>query len=258
MIITFANQKGGVSKTTSCIALASGLYNRGKRVLAIDLDPQSNLCLGSGVDLLDLKDTLYDVFKGKIPFEKIIQKSAIGFDIAPGGLSLAGSDMEFTQTGREFMLNESLKEVVDKYDYITIDTPPTIGILSVNGLSVSVENKSHYVVIPMLADIYSVQGLSQLSGLIENVKKYCNKELKMGGFLITRYHERQNISKAVMEQIEEIARQMNAPIFKTKIRESVAIKEAALLQSNIFLEAPKAKATMDYNQFIDELIERCV
>ena len=121
MVLTFANQKGGVSKTTSSIALASGLYNRGKTVLAVDLDPQGNLALSSGGNLLDSKNTIYEVFKRKVNITNIIQKSTIGYDLVVGGLSLAGADMDFTATGREYLLKEALDSVSDDYDFCLLD-----------------------------------------------------------------------------------------------------------------------------------------
>lgn len=249
-IITLANQKGGVAKTTTSLALTSGLTNHGYRVLGVDLDPQSNFSLSSGIDTVELEKTLYDVFKRTIDVNSVLLTSPLGYDVLPGGLSLAGADMDFTQTGREYMLKEALESLDKEYDYIVIDTPPTLGILTTNAMAAS-----DSVIVPMAADLYSIQGLSQLNGLILNVRKYCNKNLKLVGLLITKYHGNQNISKAVSEKIDEIAQELDTKVFTSKIRESVAIREAQLLHSDIFKDAPKANATVDYTAFIDELLK---
>lgn len=248
-IITLANQKGGVAKTSTALALASGFSDRGDKVLAIDLDPQGNFSFSCGVELLEVEHTIYDVFKGTASAESAIIPTTLDYDLIPGGLNLAGADMDFTQTGREFMLVETLQSIKQNYDYIIIDTPPTLGILTVNALTAS-----DAVVVPMAADVYSLQGLSQLNGLITNVRRYCNKDLTIAGLLITRFNGRQNLSKALSQQIETSAEQLGTKVFNTRIRESVAIREAQLLHSDIFKEAPKANATLDYNDFIDELI----
>lgn len=249
-IICLANQKGGVSKTTTALALAAGLSGRGHRVLGVDLDPQGNFTVASGVDPLT-SPTIYEVFAKKTGCREAIVKSPLGYDVIPSGLSLAGADMEFTQTGREFMLQEALENVKEQYDYICIDTQPTLGILTIAALTAS----SGGVIVPLGADIYSLQGLSQLSGVIENVRKYCNRDLKILGLLITKFNSRQNISKTLAVQIENAAEQLGTKVFRTKIRESVAVKEVALMQGNIFTEAPRANATVDYNDFINELLD---
>lgn len=248
-IISLANQKGGVAKTTTSSALASGLTNRGKKVLAIDLDPQSNFSFASGADILSFDKTIYDVFKGEATLESIITQTPLGYDLIPGGLNLAGSDMEFTQLGREKMLSKSLAKVKENYDYIIIDTPPTLGILTANALIAS-----DLLIVPMAADVYSIQGLSQLIGFIDNVHENGNPDLEIAGLLITKFNGRQNISRALMEQIEEAATQLGTKVFANHIRESVTIREAALLQSDIFKEAPRSNATIDYNSFIDEFL----
>ena len=249
-IITLANQKGGVAKTTTSLALASGLTNHGYHVLGVELDPQSNSSLSSGIDTVELDETLYDVFKRTTDANSVLLTSPLGYDVLPGGLSLAGADMDFTQTGREYMLKEALEALDAKYDYIIIDTPPTLGILTTNAMAAS-----DSVIVPMAADLYSIQGLSQLNGLISNVRKYCNQNLKLAGLLITKYHGNQNISKAVSEKIAGIAQELNTKVFKATIRESVAIREAQLLHSDIFKDAPKANATVDYAEFINELLK---
>jgi len=249
-VIALANQKGGVSKTTTAAALASGLSHRGFKVLAVDLDPQCNLSAGAGVDVLNQSGLLYYVFKGETDVEAAIYQSKIGYSVLPGGLLLAGADMEFTQTGREFMLSEALERVSGAFDYCVIDTPPTLGILTTNALSAS-----QSVIIPLTADAYALQGLTQLNGLILSVKKYCNRELTVAGLLLTRYNDRQNISKAIQKQIEAEAAKIGARVFKTRVRESVAIREAALLQGDIFVEAPRANAVVDYTALLDEIME---
>ena len=246
--VVFSNQKGGVGKTTSAAALAAGLSSRGYKVVAVDLDPQCNFCLSSGVDMLTVKHSLYDVFKGDAQIDDVIVPG-LGYDIIPGGLALAAADMEFTQTGREYMLSEALEAVSDRYEFAVIDTPPTLGILTINALTAA-----DGVIIPLTADVYALQGLNQLNGLIHSVKKYSNKGLKIFGLLLTKYNERQNVTKALRDQVEAAAGQLGTKLFKTAIRESVAVRESQLLHSDFLKEAPNANAAIDYEAFITEFI----
>lgn len=246
--VTFSNQKGGVGKTTSAAALAAGLANRGYKVVAVDLDPQCNFCLSSGVDMLKVKRTLYDVFKGDAQVGDVIVPG-LGYSIIPGGLSLAAADMEFTQTGREYMLSEALEGISERFDFAVIDTPPTLGILTINALTAA-----DGVIIPLTADVYALQGLNQLNGLIGSVKKYSNRNLKIYGLLLTKYNDRQNVSKALRDQVRAAADQLGTNVYPTTIRESVAVREAQLLHSDFLKEAPNANAAIDYEAFIDEFI----
>ena len=164
---------------------------------------------------------------------------------------LSSADMDFTQTGREYMLSEALEEVSGNYDFCIIDTPPTLGVLTVNAMTAA-----DYVIVPLTADLYALQGLTQLNGLINNIRKYCNRGLKIAGVLLTKYNDRQNISKALKGSIEQAAEKLGAQVFETCIREGVAIREVQLMKSDLFTEAPKAKVTQDYNDFISELQER--
>lgn len=249
-IITLTNQKGGVAKTTTAHILATGLHNRNYKILIVDLDPQCNLSYSCGIDMMKVEHTLYDVFKENISPKKSIISIKSGFSIISGGLTLAGADMEFMQTGREYMLRETLKEVSDDYDYCIIDTPPTLGILTVNALTAS-----QSIIIPMTADAYSIQGLSQLQGLIKNVRKYCNSELDIAGLLLTRYSDRTVISRDLKRYIEEAAERLETKLFQSTIREAVAVRESQLVVSDIFTESPKSKVAKDYNDFIDEFLK---
>ncbi len=248
--ITLSNQKGGVAKTTTAHILAAGLHNRNYKILIVDLDPQCNLSYSCGIDMMKVEHTLYDVFKENATSKQAITSVKQGFDIVSGGLTLAGADMDFTQTGREYMLREALKEVSDDYDYCIIDTPPTLGILTVNALTAS-----QTIIIPMTADIYAIQGLSQLQGLIKNVRKYCNPDLSIAGLLLTRYSERTVISRDLKRYIEEAAERLETKLFQSTIREAVAVRESQLIVSDIFTESPKSKVAKDYNDFIDEFLK---
>lgn len=248
--ITLSNQKGGVAKTTTCLALASGLYQKGYTVLCTDLDPQCNLSLGCGADILDLNNTIYDVFKGRAEMKDVIRHINFGYDLAAAGLSLAGADMEFTQTGREYILKEALESVQENYDYCIIDTPPTLGILTVNALTAS-----DSVIIPVTADMFALQGLAQLNNLIQSVRKYSNHDLEVSGILITKHDERTNIGKALQNQINQAADNMGVKVFNQFIRNSVAVRECQTRGGDIFREIPKANATQDYKAFVDEFLE---
>ena len=248
-IIAIANQKGGTGKTTTALSLAYGLYGRGNKVLIVDLDPQCNASYALGIDLLNAP-TVYQVLKNEKAIKEAIQPVRVGLDVLTGSLSLAGADAEFIQTGREHMLQEVLEPIKNKYDYIIIDDAPTLGIMVTNALTAADQ-----VIIPVGAgDAFSLLGLTQLNGLIQSVQRYCNPSLKIAGLLITRFNKRANANQVMQDQVEHIAEKIGTRVFKTAIRESVSIKESQILRADLFEQSPRANATLDYNEFIKELL----
>lgn len=244
MIITINNQKGGVAKTTTAQALARGLNLRGYKTLAIDLDPQGNLSHSMKADTDAM--TIYEAMSGKVDIKTTIQTTEQG-DIIPSNILLSGADLEFTKTGREYLLKEILKSL--EYDFIILDTPPNLGILTINALTTADK-----VIIPMGADVFSLKGLEQLYGTIEQVKKYTNRDLEVEGILLTRYNGRTIINRDLKEVIEDSAKNINTKVFKTEIRDSTSQREAQAMQESIFDYAPKSKTAEDYNSFINELL----
>lgn len=250
MIVTVTNQKGGVGKTTTVHALACGLVHRGKKVLLIDTDPQTNLTFTSGIRPEQTNQDLYDLFKGeKITSEAIIKTSA-GFSIIPGSLELTAADMEFSQLGREYLLKEIIEPIKADFDYIIIDTAPSLGVLTANALTVS-----DCLIVPMSADIYSLQGLTRLQKFLETAKKRTNPDLYIDGLLLTKYNGRAVINRQLKEAMQKAATALNTKVYKTPIREAVAVKEVQYLQGDIFTEYPKANVTQDYKNFINEFVE---
>lgn len=247
--IVLACQKGGVGKSTTAYTMAIGLYNQDHTVLMIDTDPQANLSFTAGLDVASVKDTLYDVFKGSIPIDAAINNIREGFDIITGGLNMVSADMEFTQTGREYMLKESIGSIESRYDYCIIDTAPHMGILTINALTAT-----DSVIIPITADIYGLMGLTQLKGIIDSVKRYSNHNLRISGLLLTRY-KGTNANKAMMKQAEHVAESFGTVLYETKIREATAVQESQILQSDIFAESSKARVTQDYRDFLKEFLE---
>lgn len=248
-VISISNQKGGVGKTTTTGAVAAGFKLKGYKVLCVDLDPQSNLSFSSGAENEDCP-TIYEILKGEAKTSFSIQKMP-SFDIITSNILLSGIELEFTQTGREYLLNEALNSVKDKYDYIFIDTPPALSILTVNAFTAS-----DYIIIPMLTDIFSLQGIAQLSETIDRVRKYCNSNLKVEGILLTKYNKRTILSREIKGTAELIAGQLNTCIFNSTIRSSVAIMEAQTNQQDIYNYSPKNAAAQDYMELVEELIER--
>ena len=171
-------------------------------------------------------------------------------DFIPASSNLAIMDNLLNDTGKEYRLKEALKILENEYDYIIIDTPPALGILTINSLTAS-----HKAIITAQADIYSLQGIKQLSQSIEAVKKYCNKNLLIDGVLLTRYNSRSILTKDMTENMKRMAESIGTKLYKSKIRECTAIKEAQAIGQNIFDYAKKSNATKDYEEFINEILE---
>jgi len=248
MIYAVINQKGGVGKSTVSAVLLSGMNKKGIRTLAVDLDAQGNLSFNVGADTNNRK-TSFELLTEKCSVRELIQHTEQG-DIIPSGSSLSGADAFITSTGKEYRLKESLGQIKDLYDNIIIDTPPALGILTVNALTAS-----DSVIIPAQADVYSLQGISQLAETISLVRKYCNPSLNISGILLTRYSTRTVLNRDIADMMREQAENLDTRLFSTAIREAVAVREAQISQKSIFDYAPKANVTGDFEKFINELLE---
>lgn len=244
-IITIANQKGGCGKTTTAAALAAGLRAKGYRTLAVDSDPQSNLTLNLAAD--DEKPGLYEVLKGSITAIEAIQDTSQGHVIG-ASLMLASADIEFNSLGRAVLLSEALEPIKKYYDFIVIDTPPALGILTVNALAAAQD-----VIITVGADVFSLHGFGQLNKTISEVKRHCNPGLKVAGILITRYSGRAILSQELRETIANKAAQIGTGVFSTAIREGIAVKEAQARRESIF--TGRSNAAADYSAFVDEYLK---
>lgn len=248
MIISIANQKGGVGKTTTTGAVISGLAKQGYKVLGIDLDPQGNLSSSLGAEMYK-KPTSYELLKQEVTASNAIQKLE-NYSIIPANIMLAGAEQEIQATGKEYRLKEELEPIKNDYDYIIIDTPPALGILTVNAFTTSDE-----IIIPATAGIFAVQGIQQLNNTIKNVQKYCNPELKIRGILITRFDVRTNIAKQIKELTEQLSQHIQAPIFKTYIRNGVVVEEAQANSMDIFDYSDNSNVAKDYSDFITEYLK---
>lgn len=246
-IIAVINQKGGVGKSTTAEALTAGLLLKGYTCLAIDLDAQGNLSYTAGAKTEGVP-TVLEVLTGEATAREAIQHLQ-GGDVIAANKSLAGADAFINSTGKEYKLKEALEELQGEYQYIIIDTPPALGILTVNALTAC-----HSIIIPAQADIYSLQGIEKLAETIKPVKKYCNPSIFIEGILLTRYSPRSVLSREVAEIAGKLADKLGTKVFKTTIREAIAVKEAQISQQSLFDYAPKAKVAEDYRAFIEELL----
>jgi len=245
-VVAVINQKGGVGKTTTAACLIAGLAAHGMRVLGVDLDAQCNLtfALNAQADFL----TSLEVLKGESEALEAIQKTQF-CDFIAASTGLSGADAFIKETGREYKLKEALQKIKENYNYIILDTPPALGILTVNALTASDE-----IIIPAQADIFSIQGIVQLTETIYAVRKYCNNNLKILGILLTRYNNRTVLSRDIYDTLKEIASKLDTKVFKTTIREGISIKESQINRQDLFKYAPKEKVTNDYKNFINEFL----
>lgn len=244
-VIVVTNQKGGVGKTTTCAALTGIFRSRGKRVLAIDMDPQGNLSFSLGAE--DEGYTIHDVMTGRCDIREAIKTTHI-CDVITSNILLSGSELELTSEKREFILKGILEIVKYSYDYIIIDTPPALSILTINAYTAADD-----LIIPMTPEILSLQGIAQLRETILAVKKYYNKKLNIRGILLTRYVQKQTLAREVEEMVEIVAKQLHTQVLDVKISVSVAVAEAPAHQEVITSYSPNCRAARDYVKLAESL-----
>ena len=241
--ITLSNHKGGVGKTTSVINIGAGLVSLGKKVLLVDLDPQANLSQSLGYR--DQELTIYGALKGEQEVKPI--EVLPGLELVPSTLDLAGAEIELSaEAGREFILKELLEPLRSSYDYIIIDSPPSLGLLTINAFTASNE-----VLIPLQSQYLALQGLTVLQGVIEKIQKRLNKGLKLGGVFITQYDKRKVLHREVAQSIEA---HFTGQLYKTKIRDNIALAEAPAVGQDIFRYSSKSYGAEDYLALCKEVI----
>lgn len=248
-VIAIANQKGGVGKTTTSQALCAGLAYKGYKVLGIDLDPQGNFSTACGAENYNIP-TIYELMKGEVSIVETIQNMKSSFDVIPSNIMLAGAEQELSQTGKEHRLKEAIMPVLDNYDFIIIDTPPSLGVLTVNAFTFATD-----ILIPTTAGIFATTGISQLNNTVKSVQKYCNPNVKIKGILFTRFNPRANISKQIKELTAQLGEYISAPIYKTYIRSAVVVEEAQANKTDIFDYSDKSTVSEDYKAFIEEFLK---
>lgn len=246
-ITTVALQKGGTGKSTTVHALGQGLMKLGKKVLFIDLDPQGNLSYT--MQAKPEKSSSYDVLTKRSTAKKSIQHTDHG-DIIPASPQLSGTNLEVTQTGKEYRIREALLPIQEQYDFMIIDTPPALGTITINALTAASD-----IIVPVQAETYSIQGITQLFSTIDVVKTYCNPRLSVEGILLTRYSSRAILSRDMADTIENTARKFGTKMFRTPIREGIVVKEAQALRVPLFTYAPDSNPAKDYEQFVAEYLE---
>ena len=250
-IISISNIKGGVGKTTTAAVLAAGLAEKDYRVLLIDSDPQTNLSICFMQEQTDESPSLYHVYSDKKSIDEIKVTVKNNLDLVVGDFELCNADLQFTKAGRLKMLLKAIRNINTKYDFIIIDTPPNLGILSLNAFIAS-----DYVVVPMSADSFSMKGVRLLKQTLNDVIDEIEKELPVAGILLTRYNSRTNVSKLLEKSLNSAAALLDTELFKSRIRQAVVLQECQIAKEDLFSYAANAKVTEDYRGFINEFLER--
>src|SRR3954447_992447 len=250
-IIAVANQKGGVAKMTTTLNLAAGLTMREKRVLVIDLDPQGGSGISLGIATDSLNKTVYNVLiDDEIGLPDIIIKTKFGFDLAPSNIDLAGAEIELKQLlASEQVLKRKLEEVIDEYDYILLDCPPSLGMLTINALTAASE-----VFIPMAMELLALRGLDMLARTIKNIRAITNPELRYLGMLGTKYDRTTLNSREIFEALQAAAQNSGIRLFDTYIPDTVRFKESPRYKVPLVVEHPNHEGAKAYMTVVEEMI----
>lgn len=248
-VISFVNQKGGVAKTTSCVNIGASLADQGRRVLLVDLDAQGSLSTSTGLKEIGADElTVYEVLKGA-DIREAVRTLSDDLAVVPTDIRLSGAEIELSSVpGREFLLREALTAFEDVFDYVLIDCPPSLGVLTLIALTAS-----DGVIVPVKADYLALKGMSQLVDVINVVKRRMNPGLEIVGVIATFFNSRRNLDQQIVDQIETF---FPGKLFETKISQNTALAEAPSQGKNIFEYDSRSKGAQQYKALAEELIER--
>ena len=244
-VIALANQKGGVAKTTSTVNLGAALREHGLRVLAVDLDPQGNLTMSQGIDTESLDKSMYDVLVHRLPIVEVIHERE--FDVATSTIDLAGAEMALAaMIGRERALQRALEPVKDRYDYILIDTPPSLGLLTINAFTAA-----QGVIVPVQCEYLSLRGLLQLERTLEMIRENLNPDVRIMGILPTMYDARTSHGR---ESVEVLRDNFGPLVFDTVIRKTIKFAEAPVIGASLLKYQPKGRGAESYRALAREVL----
>jgi chromosome partitioning protein len=248
-VFVIANQKGGVGKTSVAVNLSASLAHYGRRVLLVDLDPQGNATTGSGIDKSGCEDTVYGVLLGETAVAKAIRKCEGNYDIVPANRELAGAEVELINLERrEYRLREALADATGLYDFVVIDCPPALNMLTVNGFVAA-----DAVIVPMQCEYYALEGLSDLVGTLRKVKQNLNPRIEIEALVRTMYDPRSTLT---MQVSDELKRHYGEKVFDTVIPRNIRIAEAPSFGKPVLLHDPTSKGALAHLQFARELLAR--
>ena len=248
-VVSVTNQKGGVGKTTSCVNLAAYVANSGKRVLLIDIDPQGNACSSVGVEVEKGKNSIYEVLLGEIDIEEAVYPSVMkNLDVIPSNVDLAGAEVDLVYVdNRERILAEALERIKRSYDFIFIDCPPSLGLLTVNALTAT-----DTVLIPIQCEYFALVGLSQLMNTVRLIKKHLNPAIEIEGVLLTMKDNRSNL---VAQVGDEIKKYFGTKVYNTYIPRNIRLAESPSHGKPIVLYDPKSKGALAYQELCEEFLK---
>lgn len=248
--ISIFNQKGGVGKTTTCINFAAALGRKGKKTLLVDVDPQGNSTSGVGIDKSDISASSYDLLINETPAKDVIINTEFkNLDVLPANMNLAGAELELAENENRFkVLKKALASVVMEYDYIIIDCPPSLGLLSLNALTAS-----DTLIVPLQCEYYALEGLSQLVGTVRTVKQNYNEHLELEGIIFTMYDSRLKLNQQVMEEVDKFFPNKS---YRTVIPRSVKLAEAPSFGAPVIYYEKYSKPSFAYKKFTDEFLKK--